>query len=164
MSDRVDGSTPTPLGSLRLVPLEPVKGGLFPLQHPYVEIVYLPLVGPTSVSAARHIDRLVRAAGGPITVDAAVLAAELGLRSAGRDPIGARSPLRRCLDRLAYAHIARWLGDIDLGVLREVPPLSARALARLPASARSAHERLMAEIDASSGRMRPIADEGPQDD
>lgn len=149
MSDRVEQSRSGPLGDLRLTLLAPPKGGVFPLQHPYIEIVYLPLLGPTSVSAARHIDRLVRGAGGPMTVDAAVLAAELGLRSAGQDPIGTRAPLRRCLDRLAHAHIARWLGATDLGVLQKLPPVSARTLRRLPVSAQVAHKQLLAEINSS---------------
>lgn len=149
MSDRVEPTRPAPLRELRLTSLAPPKGGVFPLHHPYIEIVYLPLLGPASVSAARHIDRLIRSARGPTTVDTAVLAAELGLRAAGRDPIGTRAPLRRCLDRLAHAHVAHWLGATDLGLLQKLPPVSARALLRLPASAQAAHKRLLAEISPS---------------
>lgn len=97
----------------------------FPLAHPYFEIVYAPLLGPTAVLLARAMARHLEAAGGPTTVCPVELALEVGIRSSSTDPLGRRSHLVHAIDRLAHDHVISRLGDRVLGVRVAVPPLSA---------------------------------------
>lgn len=128
---------------IRLAPLSPTAGSSFPVDHPYFEVVYMPLMGPSAISLMRRLDWLLRSAGGPVTVDTVTLASELGLRAGHTEPIGARSPFGRSLNRLAHAHLVRWLGPQDLGVMPEIPILSSRRVASLPTRAQDAHRTFL---------------------
>jgi hypothetical protein len=133
---------PKPEEGLRLRPVV-ARGELaFPLVHPYFEIVYAPLLGPTAVLLARAMARHLEAAGGPTTVSPVELALEVGIRASSVDPLGRKSHLVHAIDRLAHDRIVFRLGDRVLGVHVAVPPLRARALEKLPAAARDAHARL----------------------
>ncbi len=136
---------PEPAEGLRLRALPRASERLFPLEHDYFEIVYAPLVGPTAVLLARAMGRHLDFARGPTTVCPTELALEVGIRASSADPLGRRSHLVHAIDRLAHGHIVARLGDRVLGVQVAVPPLSERALAQLPATARSAHHRFVAE-------------------
>lgn len=128
-----------PVQGLRLRPLRARGEPAFPLAHPYFEIVYAPLLGPTAVLLARAMARHLEAAGGPITVCPVELALEIGIRASSTDPLGRKSHLVHAIDRLAHDHIVNPLGGRVLGVRVAVPTLSARALAKLPSAAREAH-------------------------
>ncbi len=145
----IGGNGPDPSGhqpkseqGLRLRPLRACCEPAFPLDHAYFEIVYAPLVGPTAVLLARAMVRHLEVAGGPITVCPAELALEVGIRASSTDPLGRNSHLVHAIDRLAHGHIVTRLGDRVLGVSVAIPPLSARALEKLPVAARVAHQRL----------------------
>lgn len=67
------------------------------------------------------------------------LAREVGIRAGNADPLGKRSHLVRTIDRLAHDGIVVPLDNRVLGVRVALPPLSNRALSRLPEPAREAH-------------------------
>ncbi len=134
---------PDPVEGLRLRPLPAPSDPAFPLGHDYFEIVYTPLVGPTAVLLARAMARHIDVAGGPTTVCPAELALEIGIRASSTDPLGKKSHLVHAIDRLVHDHIVCRLGDRVLGVRIAIPPLSARALEKLPAPARHAHVAFM---------------------
>ncbi len=130
---------PEPIAGLRLRALPAASEPAFPLEHAYFEIVYAPLVGPTAVLLARAMARHLDFAGGPTTVCPVQLALEVGIRASSTDPLGRKSHLVHAIDRLAHDRIVSPLGDRVLGVHVAVPALSARALEKLPATARHAH-------------------------
>lgn len=141
---------PEPIAGLRLRALPAASEPAFPLEHAYFEIVYAPLVGPTAVLLARAMARHLDGAGGPTTVCPVELALEVGIRASSTDPLGRKSHLVHAIDRLAHDHIVSRLGDRVLGVRTGVPPLSERALEKLPPPAREAHLRFaLSENDAA---------------
>ena len=110
----------------------------FALDHPYLERCWLPVIGPTSVLMLRRMPILWQhdpAVGVPVEE----LAAVLGLGGTGRN-----SPVWRTIDRLARFNFANRIGDNHVEVYTEVPPLSRRHLAALPASVRETHDQLLA--------------------
>jgi hypothetical protein len=135
---------PKPVQGLRLRPLRARGEPAFPLAHPYFEIVYAPLLGPTAVLLARAMARHLAAARGPTTVCPVELALEIGIRASSTDPLGRKSHLVHAIDRLAHDHVISRLGDRVLGVRVAVSPLSARALDKLPAPVLAAHHDLVA--------------------
>jgi hypothetical protein len=114
--------------------------------HEYFEVVYGPLIGPTSLYMSRTLARHIVAAGGPVTVCLVQLALEVGLRSSRTEPLGKNSHLARSLDRLGRHRLVRPLGTDTLGVVTAVPPVTAKLLARLPESTRRRHDVLLAEL------------------
>jgi hypothetical protein len=113
----------------------------------YFEVVYGPLIGPTSLFLARTLARHLAAAGGPVTVSPIQLSLEVGLRSSRTDPLGKGSHLAKALDRLGHHHLVRPLGTETLGVVTAVPALNAKLLARLPESTRRRHTQLLDAAD-----------------
>jgi len=113
----------------------------FPVLHDYFEVVYCPLIGPSSMFLARALARHVENAGGPITICPIELALELGLRASHDEPIGKTSHLAKAIDRLAHHRLVKLLSDEALGVVVHVPPLTEGALRKLPDSIRRAHDR-----------------------
>jgi hypothetical protein len=101
------GNDPAPRPSdgdaLRLLPLMPTSEPSFSLAHPYVEIVYAPLLGPTAVLLARSLGRHLIMSRGPATISAVVLSRGLGLRATQEHPLGKRAALRHGLNRLEHA-------------------------------------------------------------
>lgn len=69
----------------------PTDQPTFPLDHPYVELVYTPLVGASAVLFLRRVALLDRG-DAVIEVDGVVLASELGLRSRDSRSLGSNSP------------------------------------------------------------------------
>ena len=67
---------------------------LFRTHHPYVELVYSSIVGPAAVQVARHLGHRLADETGPIEVNLAAFAQDLGLRSSSDKPLGKRSHLR----------------------------------------------------------------------
>lgn len=133
--------------ALHLTPLQPTELRTFRLTHPYLEVVYAPLIGPTSVLLARYLGRLLAANSGPVTVCAAALARELGLRARSDDALGKQSSLKKAIDRLEHPRLVRWVDDDCLGVMLEVPAVSDRTRDKLPPAARYAHDLFVDVID-----------------
>jgi hypothetical protein len=111
----------------------------FPVLHEYFEVVYGPLIGPTSLFLARTLNRHIEAAGGPVTVCPIQLSLEVGLRSSRTEAVGKNSHLAKSLDRLAHHRLVRPAGPDTLGVVTAVPPATDKLLARLPDSTRRRH-------------------------
>lgn len=143
---------PDPSKGLRVRTLPPASERAFPLDHDYFEIVYAPLIGPTAVLLARALARHLEAAGGPITVCPIELALEIGIRANGVEPLGRRSHLVHAIDRLAHDRVLARLGDRTLGVRVAIPPLSSRALEKVPEATRLAHHRFVTSEAASAER------------
>lgn len=134
---------PSPTQGLRLRPLPPCSEPAFPLCHEYFEVVYGPLIGPTSVLLARNLARHVIAAGGPVTICPIELSLELGLRASHSEPIGTTSPLTKAIKRLRDHRLVEHIDPATLGVVMGVSPLSLRALGKLPESVQRAHNQFV---------------------
>lgn len=109
----------------------------FPLDHPYVEQCWRPLIGPSSVSFLRQCIWHWQD-GTPARVTTSDLAAELGL---GRGT-GTNSPLWRTIQRLDHFRPARLrVGQVaELEVFTRVPPVESYRLDRLPRCVRGRHD------------------------
>lgn len=140
-----------PVDELRLTPLPCTSAPSFALTHPYLEVVYGPILGPTAVLVARNLGRRLAAASGPITVSVVAIGFELGLRASHKEPLGKRSPVRHAIDRLKHTHLVQWLAPDHLAVQTEVPAANERTLARLPESAAEAHRHFVAGPDVDPG-------------
>lgn len=103
---------------------------------PYIEHVWLPILGPSTTWAYQHLARHATTHPGT-AIDTAELAAGLGLSTA----TGPNSVLSRTLHRLV-AFGAAQRHDDTLTVRRALPDIPARQLDRLPAPARLAHHHL----------------------
>lgn len=136
---------------MRLRALPAASGPAFPLSHEYFEIVYAPLVGPSSVLLARAMFRHLDSAGGSTTVLLAELAMEVGVRGTDNKPMGKRSHLARSIDRLVHDRIVVRQGVAALGVRIAVPPLNDHTLDKLPPATRAAHRVILKQLDAGSG-------------
>jgi hypothetical protein len=147
--NRPPGDPPPPIEGLRLRPLPACADPSFPVLHEYFEVVYGPLIGPTSLFLARTLARHVASAGGPVTVCPIELSREVGLRSRSTEALGKKSHLARSLDRLAHHRLVNPLGPKTLGVVTAVPPATPKQLARLPSATRSRHKVIL-ESTASS--------------
>lgn len=135
------GQRTGPVQGLRLRPLPACSDPSFPVLHDYFEVVYCPLIGPSSMFLARALARHVEIAGGPVTICPIELSLELGLRASHDEPMGKTSHLAKAIDRLAYHRLVKHLGTDTLGVVVEVPLVGRPILARLPPVARAVHEQ-----------------------
>ncbi len=119
-------------------PVPQVHRAGFPLEHPYVERCWTSVIGPSSVLLLRRVSALWRQQA-PVTVDLSELATSLGLgRGTARS-----SPIRHTLERVVRFKAAAWSGPGELDVFTEVPPLSPRQLARVPAWTARQHNELL---------------------
>lgn len=119
-------------------PSTPVRRAGFPLDHPYVEHCWAPVVGPTSVVLLRRATWLWRT-DTSIGVRSEELARSLGL-GAGT---ARNSPMARTLDRVVRFRLADWSQPGELDVYTEVPPVPERHLARVPSWTRALHDQLL---------------------
>jgi hypothetical protein len=103
---------------------------------PYVEGVWLGILGPSATWAWTRLARLASTRPG-VTIDSTDLATSLGLG----DSLGANSAISRTLGRLVAFDAAQRGADI-IAVRVALPDLPARRTARLSPSARLAHQRL----------------------
>lgn len=129
----------------------------FPLQHPYLEQCWAPLVGPSSVLLLRRCAWLWRE-GEPAKLPLEDLAAQLGLgRGTGRN-----SPARRTVERVVQFRFAAMPAPGELHVYTEIAPVPAYKLDRLPSWCQTQHERLLGEhLDALARSASPPAVPGP---
>lgn len=138
-----DAHAPGPTRGLRLRPLPPCDGPTFPVLHEYFEVVYGPMIGPTPTLLARALARHLDEAGGPVTVCPIEIAREVGLRASHDEPLGKSSHLAKAIERLAHHRLVERVDSLALGIMTTVPPLSARAVSKLPESVRRAHEQFV---------------------
>ena len=110
----------------------------FPLDHPYLEQCWSPILGPSSVLLLRHTAQLWRDAD-PAVIDSADLAQQIGLGK-GR---GTHSPLGHTLNRIVRFRFAQWTDPGVLDVYTEVRPLRERDLSRVPKWSASRHDELL---------------------
>ncbi len=103
---------------------------------PYVEGVWLGVLGPSATWAWQRLARIATTRPG-VTIDSTDLATSLGLG----DSLGTNSAISRTLGRLVAFETAQRGADI-IAVRVALPDLPARRTARLSPSARLAHERL----------------------
>lgn len=103
---------------------------------PYVEAVWLGVLGPSATWAWQRLARIASTRPGA-TIDSTDLATSLGLG----DNLGANSAISRTLGRLVAFDAAQRGPDI-IAVRVALPDLPARRTVRLSPSARLAHQRL----------------------
>ncbi len=101
----------------------------------YVEMFWLPTLGPTALLLLRHLaDRFDRQPDGlELTVADTCHALGLGQRD------GTSSPIVRTLERLAQFDLACDDGKGNVAVRRNIPPVNRRHLRRLPSDLQLAH-------------------------
>lgn len=124
----------------------------FDLEHAYVERCWAPVLGPTSTALLRRLPALWAEAE-PVRADFVELSRSLGVGT-GR---GANSPLSRTLDRLVRYRFARQAGDGRWEVFRQVRPLEAHELHRLPEWSRRMHAELLDRHIAGLTSTTPAA-------
>ena len=107
----------------------------FPLDHPYFEHCWTPILGPSSVMVLRRAAWLWRDQT-PAVLDRAELAGQFGLgRSAG-----SRSPISRTLQRIVRFRFAEWSGPDAIDIDTEVRLLRSRDLEHVPAWCAARHD------------------------
>ncbi len=146
-------TTPSEVLDLHAIPhpSAPVRQAGFPLDHPYLEHCWTPVVGPSSVLLLRRCTWLWREAT-PAQIAVEDLAGQLGLgRGSGRN-----SPIRHTLERVVRFRFAAMAAPGELEVYTEVPPLPERQLERLPSWCRREHERLLGQhLDGLAQLSKP---------
>jgi hypothetical protein len=116
-----------------------VRAAGFRLDDPYVESVWVGVIGPTSALLLRRLPRLWNRTTSA-QVDVAELAASLGV-STRVD--GWNSYIWRTFRRLAQFRLARPVEGGRVEVFAQIAPISDRQLARLPEWTARAHDRLL---------------------
>jgi hypothetical protein len=125
----------------------------FPLDHPYLEQCWTPVLGPSSVLLLRRVPWLWRESA-PAQVDVGELGAQLGL---GRGN-GRHSPMSRTVERIVRFRFASWSEPGVLDVFTELPPLPERHLDRVPRWCVERHEQLLtAHLDALGRQAGGVA-------
>jgi hypothetical protein len=121
----------------------------FPVRGPYLELVWLPVVGPSVAWGMRclHGWATLSPEGAEVLLDE--LAEAIGLPGAAT---AKTAPVQRTLGRMVRFGLAEWAGA--LRVRATVPPLPQRQLARLSPRVQRNHERLVA---ARSTPSTPVA-------
>ena len=114
----------------------------FSLEHPYVEQVWVGILGPSATLLLRHLGRMVDDQP-PVTIPVADLAADLGLWG-HENP---RAPaIRHAFERLirfGLANDAEWPARVQL--YSRVALVPRQRLIRLPERTQALHERLVTE-------------------
>ncbi len=132
-------------------PVSRVQRAGFPLDHPYMDHCWAPVLGPTGTLLLRRLPWLWMEAA-PVEMPLVELSRSLGL-GAGT---GRHSPAWRTIERLVGFRFASWRGPGDLDVYVAVPPLSPRQLDRLPAVTRRHHDQLLSRhVEELAAPMGP---------
>jgi hypothetical protein len=101
----------------------------------YVELFWLPVLGPTATWLWRRLASVTSNAAGPVAFDVADLAAQVGVK-----PVALKHTLER-LVRFEFAH--RW-SLTTFAVPTQAPRVKYHQLIHLPASLQQAHAELEA--------------------
>jgi hypothetical protein len=110
----------------------------FSVVDPYVELVWLPVIGPSATWMLRRLDAWLPEVDSVIEIDTSELGQMLGLGSS----TGTGSSVQRTMRRLVRFGLADWQGS--LRVRGAVPPLPSRQLLRLPIWVQEAHSAFIA--------------------
>jgi hypothetical protein len=131
-------------GELQIVPLvdELVEAHGFGPRSMYVEVCYLPVLGPTATWLYRRLGSWVEFHPEGLAVDLIDLSVGLGLG----EGLGRNSLIARSLGRLARFGAVDWRGDF-LAVRRALAPLPERHLSRLNYTARRLHEDFVRQAE-----------------
>lgn len=115
---------------VRLLPMTNTEGGYDPRSR-YVELFWLPLLGPASVLLLRRTAYLFEARPQGCDLDLGTFAATLGLRGA----VGRNSTLVRTFHRLASFGFAdaTWLDDGAVYIASSLHALTPKGVDHLPA-------------------------------
>jgi hypothetical protein len=105
----------------------------------YVEMFWLPILGPSTTLLLRRIATLLDQEPDGTEVELAGIARSLGLGTQG----GKRSAFVRAIDRSTQFGLAQQLGPSRLAVRRKVPPLTQRQVVRLPQPLQGQHSDWM---------------------
>jgi hypothetical protein len=129
--------------SLAIRPWEDVvaaRDGFDP-RSAYVERFWLGILGPSTTWLLRRLAAGFEVAPEGFDMPLGETARALGLGDRG----GRNSPFLRTVNRLIQFELARVTGAAELQVLRSVPPLTPRQVARLAPEIQQAHDRWQAE-------------------
>ena len=110
---------------------------LFPAQHQYVEMLWLPVIGPSTTWLLRRLSGWALACPEGLTVVLPELSESLGLGWSS----GVNSSLQRSMRRLIMFGLARWSDAFE--VATTVPAVSERQLARMSPGLVRAHDRMV---------------------
>jgi hypothetical protein len=111
---------------------------MFSTQHQYVEMLWLPVIGPSAVWMLRRLAGWALACPQGVTVVLPELSEALGLGWSS----GTSSSVQRTLRRLVMFGLSAW--DGELWVRTMVHPVSDRQLSRLSSGLVRAHDRMIA--------------------
>ena len=117
---------------------------LFPVQHEYVEMLWLPVIGPSSTWLLRRLGSWALAFPDGVSVVLPELSESLGLGWTA----GVHSSLQRSMRRLVMFGLARWSGE-SFDVAAVVPPVSNRQLERLSPGLVRAHDRMIERAETA---------------
>jgi hypothetical protein len=152
------GTEPNPVVTVRPW-RDPIVERLgFPVTSPYVEGVWLPVLGPSATWALRRLGLWVEANPQGLTVDLRELAAELGLRP----DLRRSSPMVRTLGRMQRFAMITWADD-EILARTTVGPVPERHLRRLPDRVVDLHRRLVREHTPIARSTAPRASTAPND-
>ena len=98
----------------------------YPITHPYVEDLYVPIIGPSTYLLLRLLDRIADEHPDTFTLALDEIAHRLGLGNKGRS-----SRTTRTIDRLCSFRLAVRISEDTIVIPRRLPPLSNRQLDRL---------------------------------
>jgi hypothetical protein len=119
----------------------------FPTGHAYVEIYWLPIIGPSALWALRRIGGWLSDSPDGFDMPHAPFAGELGLGS----PNGRHSPMICTLARLVVFEMAVVTPQDALAVRRFAPPVRRRLAIRLPGHLAARHDT---DLQAATGLAR----------
>ncbi len=139
-------------------PSAPVRQVGFPLDHPYLERCWTPVIGPSSVLLLRQCTALWRRSA-PARVPAEDLARQLGLGNG----TARSSALWHTVERVVRFRFAAMPVAGELRVYTEVPPVRGHQLERLPSWCREEHERLLGQHLDRLARISQAAPAPPPD-
>lgn len=110
---------------------------VFPVQHQYVEMLWLPVIGPSTTWLLRRLGGWALTCPEGLTVVLPELSESLGLGWSS----GATSSVQRSMRRLIRFGLARWSDAFEVAMT--VPAVSERQLARMSSGLVRAHDRLI---------------------
>jgi len=116
----------------------------YAIAHPYVDGLWLPVVGPSAIALLRLVDRFAETHPDTFTIEFEQLGRRIGIGGGGES-----SRVSRTIDRLCKFRIAARVGEREIVVPLRLPPLSNRQLDRLPPYI----ARLDQELRASTSRI-----------
>jgi hypothetical protein len=111
-----------------------------PVDSPYLERFWLPILGPTSTWLLRHVDRHFETSPDGVVLDLAETSRALGLSPI----IDEHCHVARAMNRCVYFGLAQPVGDV-VAVRRWAPPLSHKSIQSLSPATRAAYRRWVNE-------------------